>query len=142
MVNSTDFAKRLQKILEFYSISATAFAEEIDFNRSTISHLLSGRNKPSLEFVMKVLQKYPEVELYWLLNGKGSFPSNKKSQTEILNLPIQEKVEFEKSEISKIEKEPVSEISIKSSSSTEKSKKVERIVIFYSDGTFNEYKNS
>ncbi|MGK0379330.1 MAG: transcriptional regulator with XRE-family HTH domain [Patiriisocius sp.] len=142
MVNSTDFAKRLQKILEFYSISATAFAEEIDFNRSTISHLLSGRNKPSLEFVMKVLQKYPEVELYWLLNGKGSFPSTKKSQTKILNLPIQEKVKFERSETSEIEKEPISEISIKSSSPAEKNKKVERIVIFYSDGTFNEYKNS
>ena len=75
MVNSAEFAKRLQKILEFYGLSATAFSEEIDFNRSTISHLLSGRNKPSLEFVMKVVQKFPEVELYWLLNGKGNFPS-------------------------------------------------------------------
>ena len=76
MVNASDFAKRLQQILDYYGVSATAFSEELDFNRSTISHLLSGRNKPSLEFVMKVLQKYPEVELYWLLNGKGSFPSD------------------------------------------------------------------
>ena len=75
MVNSADFTKRLQNILDYYGLSATAFSEKIDFNRSTISHLLSGRNKPSLEFIMKVLQEFPEVELYWLLNGKGTFPT-------------------------------------------------------------------
>ncbi len=68
MVNSLDFGNRLQKILDFYNISATELSNQISFNRSTISHLLSGRNKPSLDFVMKLLQKFPEVELYWLLN--------------------------------------------------------------------------
>ena len=82
MVNSTEFAKRLQKVLDFYGLSATAFSEKIDFNRSTISHLLSGRNKPSLEFVMKVLNQFPEVGLYWLLNGKGNFPSTSSSEKE------------------------------------------------------------
>ena len=75
MVNSTDFGIRLQKMLDYYNISAAELSNQIKFNRSTISHLLSGRNKPSLDFVMRILQKYPEVELYWLLNGKGSFPS-------------------------------------------------------------------
>ena len=74
MVNSADFAKRLGEILDFYGISAAAFSEMIAVNRSTISHLLSGRNKPSLEFVLKVLDAFPEVELYWLLNGQGHFP--------------------------------------------------------------------
>ena len=69
MVNSTDFAKRLEKILDYYGLSATVFSEKIDFNRSTISHLISGRNKPSLEFVMKVVHTFEEVNLYWLLNG-------------------------------------------------------------------------
>ena len=67
MVNTSTFTKRLEKILDYYSLSAAAFAEEIDFNRSTISHLLSGRNKPSLEFVMKLYQKFPEVDMDWLL---------------------------------------------------------------------------
>ena len=75
MINSADFGKRLQIIMDHYGISATAFAEKLGINRSTISHLLSGRNKPSLDVVMKVLQAYPEVELYWLLNGTGNFPS-------------------------------------------------------------------
>ncbi|UJH91795.1 helix-turn-helix transcriptional regulator [Antarcticibacterium sp. 1MA-6-2] len=75
MVNSENFSLRLQKILEYYDISAATFADAIDVGRSSISHILSGRNKPSLDFVLKIVQAYPEVELYWLLNGKGSFPS-------------------------------------------------------------------
>src|SRR5690554_7776434 len=76
MVNGVDFAARLEKIMEFYGLTASALAEEIDFNRSTISHLVSGRNKPSLEFVMKLLQKFPELSMDWLAFGKGDFPNN------------------------------------------------------------------
>jgi plasmid maintenance system antidote protein VapI len=90
MINSTDFTKRLEEILDFYGLSATAFAEKIDFNRSTISHLLSGRNKPSLEFVMKLLEKFPEVEMQWLLYGKGTFPTSEKQE------PFSEKSEVKK----------------------------------------------
>ena len=49
--------------------------DKIEVQRSSISHLLSGRNKPSLDFVLKVLDNFKEVELYWLLNGKGEFPA-------------------------------------------------------------------
>jgi len=115
MVNSSDFANRLQIILDFYGLSATAFSEEIDFNRSTISHLISGRNKPSLEFVMKVVQKFPEVELYWLLNGKGNFPSTLITESKTNN-----KSSFQTPQ-------------------TRKNKTIERIVIFYSDGSFENF---
>ena len=128
MVNISDFAKRLQKILDYYGVSATAFSEEISFNRSTISHLLSGRNKPSLEFVMKVLQKYPEVELYWLLNGKGEFPSEKKPTS--APIPI-----IQNSTTKEIE----TTFSEKSSQNIDKT--IDRIVIFYKDGSFKAYKN-
>jgi transcriptional regulator with XRE-family HTH domain len=77
MVNSEEFVNRLEKILSFYNLSASTFADKIGVQRSSISHLLTGRNKPSLEFVMKVVTSYPEVNLYWLLNGKGTFPSKK-----------------------------------------------------------------
>ena len=124
MVNSADFAKRLQNILDYYGLSATAFSEKIDFNRSTISHLLSGRNKPSLEFIMKVLQQFPEVELYWLLNGKGTFPTSPIAEKEIA--PTKEKdVPSKVSGNFKIEK--VNDSSI------------ERIVIFFKDGSFKSY---
>lgn len=75
MVNTEAFVRRLEKILEHYGLSASAFADQVGVQRSGISHLLSGRNKPSLEFVMKVIHTFPEVNLYWLLNGKGSFPA-------------------------------------------------------------------
>ena len=78
MVNTEDFSKRLHRILEFYELSAAGFADKIEVGRSSISHILSGRNKPSLDFVMKIVKSFPEVELYWLLNGKGSFPVSEK----------------------------------------------------------------
>ena len=128
MVNASDFAKRLQKILDYYGVSATAFSEEISFNRSTISHLLSGRNKPSLEFVLKVLQKYPEVELYWLLNGKGSFPSESKSDTPPISM-VEKNIS--NNDITKFSEKPI----LKSD------KSIDRIVIFYTDGSFKAYEN-
>ena len=85
MINNEAFAKRLQKVIEFYGETASSFAEKIGVQRSSISHILSGRNKPSLEFVLKVLSSFPEVELYWLLNGKGHFPPQKEKTSQIEN---------------------------------------------------------
>ena len=140
MVNSTEFAKRLQKILEFYGLSATAFSEKIDFNRSTISHLLSGRNKPSLEFVMKVLNQFPEVELYWLLNGTGNFPSTLSSEKP----KIVPKEFFPQSRVSDLT--PISELPIEALSKGSKkaeiaknSSEIERIILFFKDGSFKAY---
>ncbi len=139
MVNSSDFGNRLQKILDFYSISATELSNQISFNRSTISHLLSGRNKPSLDFVMKVLQKFPEVELYWLLNGKGSFPNTKSNnpkaptsnnKQEEKALPLKKEINLE-----------LKDSQPKSFSDKFDDKNVDRIVIFFKDGSFKSYKN-
>ena len=74
MVNIEKFAERLKIVMDYYELSAALFAEKIEVQRSSISHILSKRNKPSLEFVLKVLNVFPEVELFWLLNGVGQFP--------------------------------------------------------------------
>ena len=135
MVNSSDFGNRLQKIIDFYNISATELSNQISFNRSTIYHLLSGRNKPSLDFVMKVLQKFPEVELYWLLNGKGSFPAVKSTPNSILTLS-KNKLPTEKED--HLTKEvDFSEVISNSINDTD----IDRIVIFFKNGTFKSYKN-
>ena len=140
MVNSADFAKRLEKILEYYGISATAFSEQIDCNRSTISHILSCRNKPSLEFVMKVVQEFPEVELYWLLNGKGTFPAQQETSLEISRsdtmVPAPEKKPTLASETPQSLPKLASE---EKNETTATAKKIERIVIFYTDGSFKAY---
>jgi len=74
MVNAQAFTERLEQLLAHYEMSASSFADAIGVQRSSISHLISGRNRPSLDFVMKVISRFPEVNLYWLLNGKGEFP--------------------------------------------------------------------
>lgn len=131
MVNSKAFAKRLEEILEYYELSASAFARRIDVQPSGISHLISGRNKPSLEFVMKVITAFPEVELYWLLNGKGSFPPA---------------VSAEKPEAASAVTPP--DIPAQGSGravtgdTSPASRKVERIIVCYTDGTFEAYKPS
>lgn len=133
MVNTSNFSKRLQKILDFYGVTATSFSEKIAFNRSTISHLLSGRNKPSLEFVMKVLQTYPEVDLYWLLNGTGSFPTASKKTS----LKGEQKNNPDK--MQPIATNNSKDISLENSTNT---KDIEQIVIFFKDGTFKQYNTS
>ena len=75
MINNLDFADRLKNIMDYYHLSAASFADKIKVQRSSISHLLSGRNKPSLDFVLKVVKEFDSVDLYWLLNGKGTFPN-------------------------------------------------------------------
>lgn len=126
MVNSEDFAKRLQRVIDYYGESASSFAEKIGVQRSSISHILSGRNKPSLEFVLKVLASFPEVELYWLLNGKGSFPS---SDLKTENKTIKQKGMPFDMEVKKTTKD------------ISKDNAIERIVIFYSDGSFKNFEN-
>ncbi len=134
MVNTSNFSKRLQKILDFYGVTATSFSEKIAFNRSTISHLLSGRNKPSLEFVMKVLQTYPEVDLYWLLYGKGSFPTPlNKVNTQIKTTSKQNTLPGVEAENSVFEN-----MALKNSNTSA----IERIILCYKDGTFKQYNNS
>jgi len=121
MINSKNFTQRLQKIIDFYGETASGFAEKIGVQRSSISHILSGRNKPSLDFVMKVLHSYPEVELYWLMNGKGKFPSQPKiSETPDSNL----------NQVNLESYPPI----------PESNSEIEKIVIFYKDGTFKSYK--
>ncbi|HKL36361.1 MAG TPA: helix-turn-helix transcriptional regulator [Salegentibacter sp.] len=136
MVNTEDFSKRLHRILEFYELSAAGFADKIEVGRSSISHILSGRNKPSLDFVMKIVKSFPEVELYWLLNGKGSFPASEKptppteAKEEVGIAPLpQEQEASERNEIPF----PFPQQG--------KSKPIRRIVIFYEDGTFEAFEN-
>jgi transcriptional regulator with XRE-family HTH domain len=149
MVNTDEFIKRLEIILEYFSLNASSFADKIGVQRSSMSHLLSGRNKPSLDFILKINDVFPEVDLYWILNGSGSFPkinvehiSKNDIVTEDLkgsttppnlkNLPldlfseIKNPVETQKTENTTLPK-------------TSNSDDLEKIVFFYKNGTFKVY---
>lgn len=139
MLNNTGFSNRLKKVMEFYNISASNFAETIDVPRSSISHILSGRNKPSLEFVLKTIETYHEVDLYWLLKGIGSFPKSHPTPVEP-NL-----FNNQKKNISSTKEK--NNAALRSNNNTvddlitsdNNSSTIEKVLIFYSDGTFKEY---
>jgi len=61
---------RLQKLLEDKNLNASAFARSIDVKKSNLSHIISGRNKPSTDFFVKINKTYPEIDLNWLITGK------------------------------------------------------------------------
>jgi transcriptional regulator with XRE-family HTH domain len=152
MVNIDDFIKRLEIILDYYNLTASSFADKINVQRSSLSHLLSGRNKPSLDFIIKVIDVFPEVDLYWILNGKGVFPKaeNTSIPLEVLekrnqSIPLIESSLPEPDLFSTvtnantpiyIEKNTVESIKTENNSSEE----IERIVVFFKNGTFKNYK--
>jgi len=156
MVNNQDFGKRIQKIMDHYAISASSFADYMGVGRSSISHILSGRNKPSLDFVMKIIEAYTDVDLHWLLYGKGTFPKSEikdiekevirtkslQNDSQIVSPPIISETKND------LFSQPDHEKSIikDGSDSIEKilpsfssDNTIDRIVIFYADGSFKSY---
>ena len=130
MQNTQDFVQKLEKILDYFQLSASAFADKIGVQRSSLSHLLSGRNKPSLEFVIKITEAFPEVDLYWFLFNKGSFP--KSNSTE--NISMNETISLKKSEeINKTEATKPDKVNFLNHDD------IEKIVVFYKNGTFKTY---
>ncbi|WP_209400187.1 helix-turn-helix transcriptional regulator [Pseudozobellia sp. WGM2] len=129
MVNTSDFIERLEQLLKYYGMTSSGFADRVEVQRSSISHLLSGRNKPSLDFVLKVVKAFPEVNLYWLLNGKGTFPSD--NNTNSPNPPNSNQAANLKST-----KQELDNIA---SFENDLNKNIDKIVIFYSDGSFKAY---
>jgi len=119
MVNTTEFTDRLKKVMTFHQLTASLFADKIAVQRSSISHILSGRNKPSLDFILKVTSTFKDVDIYWLLNGKGNFP---KAAEVKHTAPTPSLINAEQTSLS-----------------NSSGKKIQRIVVFYSDGTFEEY---
>ena len=117
MVNNTEFTNRLKKVISHYDLTSSLFADKIGVQRSSISHILSGRNKPSLDFILKVTNTFKDVDIYWLLNGKGVFPKKTSPPTLVDNSNQNSPELF----------------------GNENAKAIDRIVVFYKDGTFTEY---
>lgn len=66
-----DLKERISKVIAYSDFSLSEFADEVDVQRSSISHITSGRNKPSLDFVIKLKSRFPELEWEWLIEGQG-----------------------------------------------------------------------
>ncbi len=127
MVNVEKFAELLKIVMDYYELSAALYDKKIEVQRSSISHILSGRNKPSLEFVLKVLKVFPKIDLFWLLNGVGNFPKDTERDSPTPTRP------------KNFESDETAEGKPKIATSKEITGKIERIVVFYKDGTFKNY---
>lgn len=135
------------RILEFLrkeNKTSAQFAEEIGVQPSGISHILSGRNKPSLDFVVKMLEKYNYISSDWLIFGKGNMYKETK-QPDLFSVFTQEEKATEPVRIDKTgELQTLSHaeagIQVKPDSVNEKSNsQVTKIVWFYGDNSFEEY---
>lgn len=121
---------RIRTLMAHYNLSVSAFADTIGVQRSSISHLLSGRNNPSLDLVLKLVHTYPEVNLYWLLRGEGTFPSAKAAaavSTPGVTYPKEEEQLL-------LHPKPLGGEPFQSPS-----RQPLRVVFFYTDGTFETF---
>ncbi len=136
---------RFRYVMKVYNETPSSFADKIGVQRSSISHILSERNKPSLDFIQKILEHYPKVDAQWLINGKQSNQEQSIAATdqEQSNNKVKEEVVAEEPHNNPIEKKQIDtqldeSTNISSSLSTTK-KKVDRIIVFYTDNTFETF---
>ena len=142
-----DLSEKIKLILSRKNISPSIFADEIGVQRSSISHILAGRNKPSLDIVQKIVKRFPELGLNWILddvelpddnsniNTYKSIPKPAEIPQKVIREAPLESRKRKQSDHSPVHKNVEG---IKKPVIDEKS--IERILVFYSDGTFKEFK--
>ena len=72
--------EQIHKIIEAEGLTPAKFADEIGVQRSSISHIISGRNKPSYDLIMKIIERFRGINAEWLLTGKGSMIKSSESE--------------------------------------------------------------
>ena len=120
--------ERLQLILKMHAISPSSFADKLGVQRSNVSHVLSGRNKPSLDFLEKIVTHFPRVNAHWLITGV--------MQDNGQNIKNAEEENVANSQSKKTVHTAIGE---KQTELNSMRKNVVRILEFYDDNTFSEY---
>ena len=122
--------ERLKMVMKMNNLSAAAFADRVGVQRSSISHIMSGRNKPSLDFIQKTLKSFPRVNGDWLVTGRPVGANTRQDST----------TDYEGTKDDSPANNPKEAVESIGSNDTinQKVKKIERIVVFYSDGTYTE----
>ncbi|MDD4578723.1 MAG: helix-turn-helix transcriptional regulator [Candidatus Paceibacterota bacterium] len=141
--------ERIKKIMEIEQLTSTRFADRLQINRAVISHILNGRNNPSLEVVTRILAEMDYINPEWLLNGTGSLykegvdPDTIEKEPDLFhqNVPEPDKI--------RVKPENEKEMGIKEHSRPMKGvekeiiaipdmhdRKITQIIIYYNDNTF------
>ena len=122
-----DLKDRLQLIISNNNLNASSFADKLKIQRSNLSHILSGRNKPSLDFIEKFILHFPEEDVLWLITGLKRDNNHESIQT----------LKFKSKDIT--ENKPLFIKNDEVIKRPELKKKIFKIVTFYDDNTFNVY---
>lgn len=137
-----------ERILEFLkkeNKSSAQFAEEINVQPSSISHILSGRNNPSLDFVIRMLEKYTFLSTEWLLFGRGQMYKNNilanlfDENQDIATKDNKKDIAISIDKPSKAEKLTLNDENVTTVLKREQPSKVQKIVWFYENNRFEEY---
>lgn len=135
---------RLQQFLAAENISQASFADSLNVARAGISHILAGRNKPSYDFLAALMNRYPRLNIEWLMFGKGKMYKDLMETSEIATDLFDE--DLFSNQISKEDKQVMENIEpsieIKSLESkvqeTVKQRNVKKIIILFDDNTYQE----
>lgn len=148
---------RLATVLTHFGLSPSQLAQKLGVQRSGISHILSGRNRPGLDFIVKLLQVFPQIDADWLLSGKGTMlraaPSEKSRQVqEALTFPdpqAGDKLPIPVVDKSDIHLPPKKETetmkpglpkgNLAQTGGVSIGKRADKVIVFYRDGTYEEF---
>lgn len=129
-----NFKDRLEHILRSKNLTATQFANLMKIQPSNVSHLLNGRNKPSVDFLTKLKEIFPEYSFDWIIMGRKPITINDPTPSIIDN---QEEKSEEKKEKNIIEFDDIDEKIEGNKPITNENKEVEKILLIYSDKTYD-----
>lgn len=132
--------ERIRNLINSKNLNAAQFADQIGVQRSSISHVLSGRNKPSLEFIQKILKTFPDINADWLISGHGEIDQKPSSKASLFDDTT--KVEQIDDTIGKMRPESI-QTNLKTKNVDKdlsiSDKSIERVIIFYKNGKFIDY---
>jgi len=113
MINNELIVSRIKKLMDDNKLTPSSFAKKIESKRANVSHILSGRNKPSLNFLIKIVNSFDGISLDWFVNAK-----------------VKSSEEYEES------------FNLKKNDGEDDARKIKTIIHFYENGTFKLFKNS
>ena len=132
--------ERLNEILRRFKINASQFADQIGVQRASVSHVLSGRNKPGFDFIQKIIEAYPSISAEWLITGKGElFKSKVQKQDLFSEVEIEEDGSIEIDGKKRASSNKHAPLRDDIEEKTSKARSVNKIIVFYSDKSFEEY---
>ena len=136
--------ERLTTFLKAEQLSPAQFADLMGIQRSGVSHLLAGRNKPGFDFFSTFLQKFPAVNIEWLISGRGKMYKDMETQSLFPDQAVStepRKITYEEA-LKETSIDFVTEgtqVPPAPPTKTPEPRHIEKIVILYSDGTFSDF---